>query len=101
MNIQSIQLRILGKEYRLRCPEGQESALRLAAAEVEARMKQLRGLSAAHVTESVAVVTAINLAYELQHKKPAAPAQQQQQQLVDEMHKQLDVFWQEPPSQSG
>lgn len=96
MSFVSMQVRILGKDYSVRCPEGEEKSLLGAAAEVERRMKLMRAnAKSGSSIETMALITAINMAYELQAKESPLPADSrptdpEQGKVVEGMHRKLD-----------
>lgn len=64
-----IAIRILDKEYRIGCPEGEEDKLQAAARLLDQRMKDIRRGGKVIGTERIAVMTALNLAHELLSKQ--------------------------------
>ncbi|WP_119395962.1 cell division protein ZapA [Salinibius halmophilus] len=89
MSQQSITIRLLGREYRVSCPPGQESSLRRAAEEVERRMKALRNSTNMPGSERLAVLVALNLAHELQTVSNQ-PSGELGQRVVQQLHERLD-----------
>ena len=68
MNDQSpkaISVRLLEKEYRIACPEGEEDKLLSTARYLDRRMKEIRTSGKVIGTERIAVMAALNLAHEL------------------------------------
>jgi cell division protein ZapA len=64
-----ITIRILDKEYRIGCPEGEEDQLQAAARLLDERMKDIRRGGKVIGSERIAVMTALNLAHELLSKQ--------------------------------
>jgi len=60
-----VAVRILDKEYRIACPEGEEAQLQASARLLDERMKDIRRSGKVIGTERIAVMTALNLAHEL------------------------------------
>jgi len=60
--IRALDVNIMGREYRIACPVGQEEALRQAVALVEKKMKDTASRSRNNMPERVAVLAAVNLA---------------------------------------
>ena len=64
---------ILGQSYLLRCPEGGEAQLHAAVAAVDREMSAIRDAGKIKARERIAVLAALNLAYQLA-EKPAGAA---------------------------
>ncbi|TXH77203.1 MAG: cell division protein ZapA [Thiothrix sp.] len=60
-----VVVKIFDKEYTVACPEGQEQALILSAKRVDQEMRQVRESGKVLGTDRIAVMVALNLAYEL------------------------------------
>ena len=72
MNDQSpkaISVRLLEKEYRIACPEGEEDKLLSTARYLDRRMKEIRTSGKVIGTDRIAVMVALNLAHELLSEK--------------------------------
>ena len=69
---------ILGQGYVLGCPEGGESLLQAAVAQVDREMSTIRDSGKVKARERIAVLAALNLAYQLADLRtqvpPPAPA---------------------------
>lgn len=68
----AIAIRLLDKEYRIGCPEGEEEQLLATGRFLDKRMKEIRTSGKVIGTERIAVMAALNLAHELltsQHGK--------------------------------
>lgn len=68
-----IEVSIMGQSYRLGCPDGGESRLREAVAQVDREMCAIRDSGKLKARERIAVLAALNLAY-LLTERPQAPA---------------------------
>ncbi len=87
--MKQIEVSILGQAYVLGCPEGGEALLRTAVATVDREMVGIRDAGKVKARERIAVLAALNLAYQLaergnpslQATKP--PAQGESSQAVD------------------
>ncbi|MCK5726116.1 MAG: cell division protein ZapA [Thiotrichaceae bacterium] len=62
---QAVSVKILEKEYKIACPEGEHPALVEAAKEVDTRMQAIRKSGKVLSNDRVAVMVALNLAHEL------------------------------------
>ena len=62
----SVKVHILEKEYQIKCPPTEKHQLIQAAVNVDTRLRSAKSISANISTEKAAVLTALNLANELQ-----------------------------------
>ncbi|BCX81082.1 cell division protein ZapA [Methylomarinovum caldicuralii] len=60
-----ISVRILGREYRLRCAPDERDALLAAAARLDREMRQIQSRSQLIGNERVLLLAALNIAHEL------------------------------------
>jgi len=67
-----VTVRIMEKEYKISCPEGEHEALIASAKRVNENMQQIREGGKALGAERIAVMAAINIAHELMTASPAA-----------------------------
>jgi len=75
--VKQIEVTILGQSYRLGCPEGGEATLLAAVAAVDREMSAIRDAGKVRARERMAVLAALNLAYQLVERDrvtPPAPA---------------------------
>ena len=73
-----IEVQIMQQGYRLACPEGQQETLLQAVERVDAAMTRIRDAGKVRARERVAVLAALNLAFELaDHQARAAQPQPQ------------------------
>ncbi|MCI1193360.1 cell division protein ZapA [Calidifontimicrobium sp. SYSU G02091] len=70
--MKQIEVTILGQSYRLGCPEGGEATLLAAVATVDREMSAIRDAGKVKARERMAVLAALNLAYQLA-ERPANP----------------------------
>jgi cell division protein ZapA len=61
----AVTIRILGKDYMVSCPTGEQASLISSAKEVDEKMREIRQTGKIIGSERVAVITALNLANEL------------------------------------
>ena len=62
---EAVDIELLGKMYRVNCPKGREALLQSARARLETKMLELKQKSRTSSNEQIAVITALNLSYEL------------------------------------
>jgi cell division protein ZapA len=75
--MKQIEVTILGQSYILGCPEGGEQSLLAAVASVDREMSGIRDAGKVKARERIAVLAALNLAYQLAERpaaREAAPA---------------------------
>jgi len=90
-----VSVRILDRDYTVGVSEDERASLTAAARMLDTRMRELRGTNKMVAPDRLAVLTALNLAHELQqlrdegeHHKGEAFA------LLDEAHRKLDAMQQ-------
>jgi cell division protein ZapA len=71
-----VEVQIMGQSYLLGCPEGGETRLREAVEKVDAAMCRIRDAGKVKARDRIAVLAAVNLAFDLGERRaaPAAPA---------------------------
>ncbi|MCK4843333.1 MAG: cell division protein ZapA [Methylococcales bacterium] len=62
---QPVSLRILGKDYRIACPEKEQDALLSSAQELDRQMREIRDSGTVIGVDKIAVMAALNLTHEL------------------------------------
>jgi cell division protein ZapA len=76
--VKQLEVTILGQSYILGCPDGGEALLQAAVASVDREMSAIRDAGKVKARERIAVLAALNLAYQLaerpQRASAAAPA---------------------------
>ena len=76
MSMKQIEVSIMGQSYLLGCPDGGEARLREAVAQVDREMCAIRDSGKLKARERIAVLAALNLAYGLGDRQPAANSAQ-------------------------
>ena len=74
--MKQMEVTILGQSYILACPDGGEASLLAAVAQVDSEMSAIRDAGKVKARERIAVLAALNLAYQLAERpvERAAPA---------------------------
>jgi cell division protein ZapA len=73
--MKQMEVTILGQSYILACPAGGEASLLAAVASVDTEMSAIRDAGKVKARERIAVLAALNLAYQLAERGTgAAPA---------------------------
>ena len=71
----TLDVSLLGRDYKVACKAGEQSELQDAVAFLELRMREIRDASKTSSVERVAVMAALNLAHDFQLQRGrAAPA---------------------------
>lgn len=63
--MKQVEVSILGQVYMLGCPEGGETLLQVAVASVDKEMTTIRDAGKVKARERIAVLAALNVAYQL------------------------------------
>ncbi|MGQ3050601.1 MAG: cell division protein ZapA [Roseateles sp.] len=71
--MKQMEVTIMGQGYLLGCPEGGEAALTAAVAHVDREMSAIRDAGKVKARERIAVLAALNLAYQLVEAPHQAP----------------------------
>jgi len=66
-----IDFKVMGREFRVACPENEERQLMEAVSYVDRRMQEMRDQSKVIGLERIAIMTALAIASELLHTKVA------------------------------
>ena len=72
--MKQVEVTILGQTYVLGCPDEGEPALRQAVAMVDREMCAIRDAGKIKARDRIAVLAALNLAFDLADRPAAAPA---------------------------
>ena len=67
--MKQVEHTIMGQVYTLACPDGTEERLRQAVARVDEAMCQIRDAGKLRARERIAVLAALNLAFDLQSQE--------------------------------
>jgi cell division protein ZapA (FtsZ GTPase activity inhibitor) len=70
----TLDVSILGRDYKVACKADEEPELRDAVAFLEGRMREIRENSKTSSVERVAVMAALNLAHDFQRRPAPAPS---------------------------
>ena len=72
--MKQVEVTIMGQGYILGCPEGGEALLASAVSSVDHEMSAIRDGGKVKARERIAVLAALNLAYQLAERGPARQA---------------------------
>lgn len=101
--MKQIEVQVMQQTYVLACPPGQEAKLLEAVARVDNAMTRIRDAGKVRARERIAVLAALNLAFELDASSTTAPAatdmssaeSQAIQERVQQLLERLDTALQE------
>ena len=74
MSAKQIEVQIMGQSYILGCPEGGEARLQAAVQKVDVAMCKIRDAGKIKARDRIAVLAALNLAFDQGEADPTAPA---------------------------
>lgn len=103
--IETIPVVILGKEYKVRCPSGEQRRLQRVAQFVDQSMREVQESGAALGTDRVAVLTALNIANELfqiqmDQEETEQEASRRTSRMLEQVRELIDEAGLAPPSGS-
>ena len=96
MSAKQIEVQIMGQSYILGCPEGGEARLQAAVQKVDAAMCKIRDAGKIKARDRIAVLAALNLAFDQSEgtpaaaNTPAASADETSPESVDRLSKLLE-----------
>ena len=76
MTTKQVEVQIMGQSYLLACPEGGEQRLLEAVEKVDTAMCRIRDAGKVKARDRIAVLAALNLAFDVSDKSPAIQATQ-------------------------
>ena len=93
MSSEPVSIRILDREYTVGVSEDERASLNAAARMLDSRMRELRGTNKMVAPDRLAVLTALNLAHELQQLRDDGGHDNGDAfTLLDEAHRKLDAL---------
>ncbi len=72
--MKQLEVQIMGQSYLLGCPEGGDARLLEAVERVDTAMCKIRDAGKVRARDRIAVLAALNLAFDLSEHSPAPPA---------------------------
>lgn len=93
MSSEPVSIRILDREYTVGVSEDERASLTAAARMLDTRMRELRGTNKMVAPDRLAVLTALNLAHELQQlRDDGGDRNGDAFKLLDEANRKLDAL---------
>ena len=88
-----VSIRILDREYTVGVSENERASLTAAARMLDSRMRELRGTNKMVAPDRLAVLTALNLAHELQQlRDEGGDSNGDTFKLLEQAHRKLDAM---------
>jgi len=72
--MKQLEVQIMGQTYLLGCPEGGDARLLEAVERVDTAMCKIRDAGKVRARDRIAVLAALNLAFDVPERAPAAPS---------------------------
>ena len=88
--MKQVEVTIMGQSYILGCPEGGEQSLLEAVDSVDREMSAIRDTGKVKARERIAVLAALNLAYALSQRPPAARSEAFASSDIDALIRKVD-----------
>ncbi len=85
----TVDVKILDKDYLIACPADAENGLRNAAFQLDRKMREIKSGGKVFGTEKIAVMAALNLTYELIEQ---SQSNEVTHQTVTTMHEKIDAL---------
>ncbi len=85
MSQDTVNIRILDKEYQVSCPPEERSALLQAARSLDERVRSIRNSGGVIGLERIAIMAALNLTYELSKVETQAESDGASQQAIQKL----------------
>jgi cell division protein ZapA len=67
----ALTVNLLGREFRVACPEGEEKQLMASADYLNRKLKEIRDMGKIAGNERIAIMAALNIAHEMMSQRPA------------------------------
>ena len=83
----TLEVKILEKEYLVACPRDKRASLQNAAHHLDTKMREIKASGKVHGTERIAVMAALNITYELLQKNDS---QYGDQKILDDLEAKLN-----------
>jgi len=86
----SLDVAIMGREFRVACPEDEREGLLQAVSYLDRKMREIRDSGKVIGLERIAIMAAINITHDYLSSKPIAPDTREYRVRLDQMAKLLD-----------
>ncbi|MDP2443312.1 cell division protein ZapA [Rhodoferax sp.] len=86
----SLDVAIMGREFRVACPEEERESLLQAVTYLDRKMREIRDHGKVIGLERIAIMAALNIAHDYLAAKPINPDDQLHREQIDHMASLLD-----------
>jgi cell division protein ZapA len=86
----SLDVAIMGREFRVACPEDEREGLLQAVSYLDRKMREIRDSGKVIGLERIAIMAAINITHDYLSSKPIEPDTREHRQRLEQMTKLLD-----------
>lgn len=86
----SLDVAIMGREFRVACPEEEREGLLQAVSYLDRKMREIRDSGKVIGLERIAIMAAINITHDYLSSKPIEPDTREHRQRIDHLAKLLD-----------
>lgn len=86
----SLDVAIMGREFRVACPEEEREGLLQAVSYLDRKMREIRDSGKVIGLERIAIMAAINITHDYLASKPIEPDTREHRQRLEHMTKLLD-----------
>ena len=90
MSDEGVKLMILDREYQIACPEEEREGLQDAARFLDQKMRDMRSRSSNIGADKLAVITALNIAYEMLSLQPVQQSMDTIRERLTELTRSVD-----------
>lgn len=85
-----LDVTILGREFRIACPENEQQALLMAVDYLDKRMREIRDGGKVIGLERIAIMAALNITHELLRTRGESEQPQQWRRRITDMQAQIE-----------
>jgi cell division protein ZapA len=86
----SLDVAIMGREFRVACPEDERESLQQAVTYLDRKMREIRDTGKVIGLERIAIMAALNITHDFLSARPAMPDDTQHKDRINQMAKMLD-----------
>ena len=85
-----LTITIMGKEYRVACPEEERDNLRASATLLNKKLSEIKQQGSVIGTERIAIMTALNMSHEILHNEVLATEHNDLNQRIDALSERIN-----------
>jgi cell division protein ZapA len=87
----SLDVAIMGREFRVSCPEDEKDGLMRAVSYLDKKMREIRDTGKVIGLERIAIMAALNIAHEYLNAHPPAPDNGEAEAKLERINRLLDA----------